>query len=92
MWDLNSNQAVQVAQVTFFSQLNINRQNHTFSFLICHEFVEFVTKHLKSNNVYEESSIQFQHDAPIKTIHWVKAPNYTCVMTGSWDRTLKGGV
>ncbi|XP_013399314.1 mRNA export factor-like [Lingula anatina] len=30
-----------------------------------------------------------QHDAPIKTIHWIKAPSYSCVMTGSWDKTLK---
>nr|XP_044997694.1 mRNA export factor-like [Jaculus jaculus] len=30
-----------------------------------------------------------QHDAPIKTVHWIKASNYRCVMTGSWDRTLK---
>ncbi|NWH64736.1 RAEL1 factor, partial [Geococcyx californianus] len=30
-----------------------------------------------------------QHDAPVKTIHWIKAPNYSCVMTGSWDKTLK---
>ncbi|KAF0307231.1 mRNA export factor [Amphibalanus amphitrite] len=30
-----------------------------------------------------------QHDAPVKTVHWVKAPNYTCIMTGSWDKTLK---
>ncbi|XP_036178377.1 mRNA export factor isoform X3 [Myotis myotis] len=29
------------------------------------------------------------HDAPVKTIHWIKAPNYSCVMTGSWDKTLK---
>ncbi|XP_006922000.2 mRNA export factor [Pteropus alecto] len=43
MWDLNSNQAIQIAQ----------------------------------------------HDAPVKTIHWIKAPNYSCVMTGSWDKTLK---
>uniref|UniRef100_A0A8C4Q6I2 Rae1 protein homolog n=1 Tax=Eptatretus burgeri TaxID=7764 RepID=A0A8C4Q6I2_EPTBU len=43
MWDLNSNQAIQVAQ----------------------------------------------HDAPIKTIHWIKAPNYSCVMTGGWDKALK---
>ncbi|KAH9496823.1 Poly(A)+ RNA export protein rae1 [Bulinus truncatus] len=43
MWDLNSNQAMQVAQ----------------------------------------------HDAPVKTVHWIKAPNYSCVMTGSWDKTLK---
>lgn len=43
MWDLNSNQAIQIAQ----------------------------------------------HDAPVKTVHWIKAPNYSCVMTGSWDKTLK---
>lgn len=43
MWDLNSNQAIQVAQ----------------------------------------------HDAPVKSVHWIKAPNYTCIMTGSWDKTLK---
>ncbi|KAL7891526.1 hypothetical protein AOLI_G00010020 [Acnodon oligacanthus] len=43
MWDLNSNQAMQIAQ----------------------------------------------HEGPIKTIHWIKAPNYSCVMTGSWDKTLK---
>lgn len=29
------------------------------------------------------------HDAPVKTCHWVKAPNYTCLMTASWDKTLK---
>lgn len=29
------------------------------------------------------------HDAPMKTCHWVKAPSYTCIMTGSWDKTLK---
>uniref|UniRef100_A0A2K6FKL0 Rae1 protein homolog n=1 Tax=Propithecus coquereli TaxID=379532 RepID=A0A2K6FKL0_PROCO len=30
-----------------------------------------------------------RHDAPVKTIHWIKAPNYICVMTGSRDKTLK---
>lgn len=29
------------------------------------------------------------HDAPVKTCHWVKGSNYSCLMTGSWDRTLK---
>jgi len=43
MWDLNSNQAIQVAQ----------------------------------------------HDAPVKTVHFIKANNYTCIMTGSWDKTIK---
>ncbi|CAG2176365.1 unnamed protein product [Oppiella nova] len=43
MWDLNSNQSIQVAQ----------------------------------------------HDSPVKTVHFIKAQNYTCIMTGSWDKTLK---
>lgn len=30
-----------------------------------------------------------QHDAPIKTCHWIKGNNYSCLMTGSWDKTLK---
>lgn len=29
------------------------------------------------------------HDAPIKTCHWIKASTYSCLMTGSWDKTLK---
>ena len=29
------------------------------------------------------------HDAPVKTCHWVKGSNYSCLMTGSWDKTLK---
>lgn len=43
MWDLNSNQSIQIAQ----------------------------------------------HDDAVKTVHWIKAPNYQCVMSGSWDKTLK---
>lgn len=30
-----------------------------------------------------------QHEAPVKTVHYVKAPNYTCLMTTSWDKTIK---
>lgn len=40
---------------------------------------------LASNQVVQVA----QHDAPIKTCHWIKATNYTCLMTGSWDKTLK---
>jgi len=29
------------------------------------------------------------HQAPIKTCHWIKAPNYSVLMTGSDDKTLK---
>ncbi|KAJ3649056.1 hypothetical protein Zmor_020818 [Zophobas morio] len=40
---------------------------------------------LASNQVVQVA----QHDAPIKTCHWIKASNYSCLMTGSWDKTLK---
>ena len=30
-----------------------------------------------------------EHDAPIKTCHWIKSPGYSCLMTGSWDKTVK---
>ncbi|CAF96553.1 unnamed protein product [Tetraodon nigroviridis] len=58
MWDLNSNQAMQIAQ---------KRGQPPHAFIL----------------------FAFQHDGPIKAIHWIKAPNYSCVMTGSWDKTLK---
>lgn len=29
------------------------------------------------------------HEAPIKTVHWIKTNHYSCIMTSSWDRTLK---
>lgn len=30
-----------------------------------------------------------QHEGPVKTVHWIKGNTYSCVMTGSWDKTLK---
>lgn len=29
------------------------------------------------------------HDQPIRTIHYIQRPAYSCVMTGGWDRTGK---
>ncbi|KAK5984834.1 Protein-tyrosine phosphatase [Trichostrongylus colubriformis] len=29
------------------------------------------------------------HDGPVKTCHWIKGNNYSCLMTGSWDKTLR---
>jgi WD40 repeat protein len=29
------------------------------------------------------------HDAPVKVVRWVKAPNYTALMSCSWDKTVK---
>lgn len=30
-----------------------------------------------------------QHDSPVKVCKWIKAQTYSCLMTGSWDKTLK---
>lgn len=46
-----------------------------------------VMNEAESSYTYDCSSSQ--HDGPIKAIHWIKAPNYSCIMTGSWDKTLK---
>ncbi|KAH8298522.1 hypothetical protein KR044_009483 [Drosophila immigrans] len=29
------------------------------------------------------------HDAGVRSCHWIKAPHYACLMTGSWDKTVK---
>ncbi|XP_026281590.1 protein Rae1 [Frankliniella occidentalis] len=47
-------------------------------------------KQVKCWDLASNQTVQVaQHDAPIKTCHWIKSPNYTCLMTGSWDKTLK---
>jgi len=53
-------------------------------------FVASVDRTAKMWDLNTDSLIQVaQHDAPIKTCHWIKTSNYTCLMTGSWDKTVK---
>lgn len=53
-------------------------------------FTASCDKTAKMWDLQSNQAIQIaQHEAPVKTIHWIKAPNYSCVMTGSWDKTLK---
>ncbi|CAK5052385.1 unnamed protein product [Meloidogyne enterolobii] len=40
---------------------------------------------LQSNSVV----VVGQHDDCVKSCHWVTASNYQCLMTGSWDRSLR---
>lgn len=37
----------------------------------------------------EQLSCVAQHDQPIRTCHWVNGPKYSCLITGSWDKTMK---
>ncbi|XP_065570905.1 mRNA export factor-like [Artemia franciscana] len=47
-------------------------------------------KQVKCWDLASNQSIQVAaHDAPVKTCHWIKGSNYTCLMTTSWDRTVK---
>ncbi|KAG9510625.1 mRNA export factor, partial [Fragariocoptes setiger] len=47
----------------------------------------------KTVKMWDLGSNTFQqvasHDAAVRTIHWIKAPQYSCVMTTSWDKTMK---
>lgn len=53
-------------------------------------FIASADKQVKCWDLASDQVVQVaQHDAPIKTCHWVKGTNYTCLMTGSWDKTLK---
>ncbi|XP_077284411.1 ribonucleic acid export 1 [Arctopsyche grandis] len=53
-------------------------------------FIASVDKQVKCWDLASNQTIQVAaHDGPVKTCHWVKASNYTCLMTGSWDKTLK---
>ena len=85
MWDLNSNQCAVVAQVIFSEQLLRNCFGKTR--IMWWSIVELHKPTIKwiKHNAY----ISQQHDQPIKTVNFVQAPNYTCIVTGSWDKTLK---
>ena len=53
-------------------------------------FTASTDKTVKAWDLNSNQSIQVaQHDAPVKTVHWIKGSNYQCLMTGSWDKTLK---
>lgn len=71
MWDLNSNQTMQIAQVGWERPNQLQGPKN------------------EPESSYTCQNVSSQHDGPIKSIHWIKAPNYSCVMTGSWDKTLK---
>ena len=53
-------------------------------------FIASTDKQVKCWDLASDQVAQVaQHDAAIKTCHWIKGTNYTCLMTGSWDKTLK---
>lgn len=53
-------------------------------------FIATCDKQVKCWDLGSNQMVQVaQHDAPVKTCHFVKGSNYTCLMTGSWDKTLK---
>lgn len=53
-------------------------------------FMAACDKMVKCWDLASNQTIQVAaHDAPVKTCHWVKGTTYSCLMTGSWDKTLK---
>lgn len=53
-------------------------------------FMASCDKTVKAWDLASNQAIQVAaHDAPIKSCHFIKAPNYQAVMTSSWDKTIK---
>lgn len=53
-------------------------------------FIASCDKQVKCWDLASDQVLQVAaHDAPVMTCHWVKGSSYTCLMTGSWDKTLK---
>lgn len=53
-------------------------------------FMASCDKMVKCWDLNSNQAIQVAvHDAPVKTCHWIKCNTYSCLMTGSWDKTLK---
>ncbi|XP_049834915.1 protein Rae1 [Schistocerca gregaria] len=53
-------------------------------------FMASCDKMVKCWDLNSNQTVQVaQHDAPVKTCHWIKGNMYSCLMTGSWDKTLK---
>jgi len=53
-------------------------------------FIASTDKQVKCWDLASDQLLQVaQHDAPVKTCHWIKGASYTCLMTGSWDKTLR---
>lgn len=53
-------------------------------------FMASCDKQVKAWDLASNQTMQVAaHDAPVKTCHWVQGPSYSCLMTGSWDKTLK---
>ncbi|XP_063729373.1 protein Rae1-like [Symsagittifera roscoffensis] len=40
---------------------------------------------LASNQIVQVA----EHGAPIKSVRWIQSPQYSCLVTGSWDKTVK---
>ncbi|KAI0980078.1 hypothetical protein GJ496_000544 [Pomphorhynchus laevis] len=41
-------------------------------------------------NIQSDQIIQVaSHDNAVKTVHFIQRPSYSCIMTGSWDKSLR---
>ena len=53
-------------------------------------FMASCDKQVKCWDLASNQALQVaEHQAPVKACRWVKAPNYSALMTCSWDKTIK---
>ena len=58
--------------------------------LLVQVFMASCDKQVKCWDLASNQAVQVaEHQAPVKACRWVKAPNYSALMTASWDKTIK---
>ena len=58
--------------------------------LLLQVFMASCDKQVKCWDLASNQAVQVaEHQAPVKACRWVKAPNYSALMTASWDKTIK---
>jgi len=65
--------------------MDVSWSNDSSKIYLCSSGCEVYQWDLQSNQLIQIGA----HDAGVRSCHWIKAPNYTCLMTASWDKTVK---
>ncbi|KAH8355242.1 hypothetical protein KR093_009397, partial [Drosophila rubida] len=65
--------------------LDISWSDDGFKVYLCTSGHEVHQWDLQSNQLTQIGS----HEAGVRSCHWIKSPHYACLMTGSWDKTVK---
>ncbi|KAI3387992.1 hypothetical protein SNEBB_008507 [Seison nebaliae] len=89
VWELNLNGQVipksSISNPSNIPMLHCNWHNDGTKIFIAGSDVSGRVWDLQSNQLVEVA----KHEAPVRTVHWIERPTFNCLMTTSWDQTVK---